>query len=385
MTVVTGFSVRLDDLDLGMWTEAALGTMTLSVTPQKEGGTTSVVHQLRGHIEYETIKLSRVVDGTSSIGSWFRKQAAEARRMHGEIVVYGPGNQWVQRWNFIEAMPVRWSIPTMRSGDNGLIVETLEIAHQGFVDTGGDGAPAPPPAASNAAAPGADTKLEKAYLTILPVVADGSSAGSATTLALQFNPTEYRVAKSAQWMRTSSRAAKQAGPLQWLGAGPSRMSMTVFLDESDSTSGSVLTDAETLLSCCAPTAESLARNQPSAPFVTFGWGTTTGFTAVVHEVDVTYTMFRNDGQPCRASVSLTLEQVDLPTARQNPTSGGRAVTRTHTVVAGDRLPLIAYRMYGDATLWRLLAEANHLDDPMVLRPGETLLVPAPHAVAGAAP
>ena len=220
-----------------------------------------------------------------------------------------------------------------------------------------------------------DTKLEKAYLTITPVAGDGSSAGSAQTLALRFNPTDYRVAKKGSWVRTAARSAKQAGPLQWRGAQPSRMTLTVLLDASDSTTGSVLADAQTLLSCCSPTAESLSRNEPCAPYVRFGWGATTGFTAVVHEVDVTFTLFRNDGQPCRATATLTLEEVDTPTARQNPTSGAKAATRSHTVVAGDRLPLIAFRMYGDATRWRTIAEANDIDDPLVLHPGTTLLVP----------
>lgn len=135
MDVVTGFSVRLDDLDLGMWTEVTLGGMSLSIEPQKEGGSTGVVHQLRGPLQYEPIRLSRILgQGSASIGTWFRTQATEARRMHGEIVVYGANGERVQRWGFIEAIPIRWSVPTMRSGDQAVVVETLEIAHQGFVD-----------------------------------------------------------------------------------------------------------------------------------------------------------------------------------------------------------------------------------------------------------
>ena len=133
--VVAGFSVKLDGLDLGMWTEVALGGMTLAIEERKEGGASSVVHQLRGQLQYEPIKLSRVVtDATSSIGSWFRGQAGETRRMHGEIVVYASSGEPMQRWSFIEAVPVRWTIPAMRSGDLAAVVETLEIAHQGFVD-----------------------------------------------------------------------------------------------------------------------------------------------------------------------------------------------------------------------------------------------------------
>ena len=132
--VVSGVSVKLDDLDLGMWSEVTLGGITLALEPVQEGGSYGTVHQLRGQLQYETIKLSRVVTGGLSAGAWFRGQAREAKRMHGEIVVYASDGRPLQRWNFIEAIPIRWAIPTMRSGDLAAIVETLEIAHQGFVD-----------------------------------------------------------------------------------------------------------------------------------------------------------------------------------------------------------------------------------------------------------
>jgi hypothetical protein len=180
-----------------------------------------------------------------------------------------------------------------------------------------------------------DTKLEKAYLTIKPVTADGADAGSPTTLTLQFNPTDYRIAKSASWTRTPARSAGHAGPLQWRGTEPGKLTMTAFLDASDSPTGSVLADAEALLACCAPTPESLQRNEPCAPYVTFGWGTTTAFTAVMQSVDVTYTLFRNDGQPYRATVNLSMEEVNVAPARQNPTSGAPPVTRTHPLSARD--------------------------------------------------
>jgi len=75
--------------------------------------------------------------------------------------------------------------------------------------------------------------------------------------------------------------------------------------------------------------------------------------------------------------SLTLQEIATPESKQNPTSGGLAAQRTHTVVAGDSLASIAYEEYGEAGLWRALAETNRLDDPMRLPAGTSLLVPSP--------
>jgi nucleoid-associated protein YgaU len=39
-------------------------------------------------------------------------------------------------------------------------------------------------------------------------------------------------------------------------------------------------------------------------------------------------------------------------------------TRVRAIKAGDHLPVIAAEIYGDPRLWRLIAEANDIDDPL---------------------
>ena len=48
----------------------------------------------------------------------------------------------------------------------------------------------------------------------------------------------------------------------------------------------------------------------------------------------------------------------------------------HTVRDGDTLPSISYGAYGDATKWRLIAEANGVDNPLHLRRGSSLSLPS---------
>ena len=43
--------------------------------------------------------------------------------------------------------------------------------------------------------------------------------------------------------------------------------------------------------------------------------------------------------------------------------------------AGDSLHSIAQRVYGKPSLWRGLAQANDIDDPMRVPPGTSILVP----------
>jgi nucleoid-associated protein YgaU len=61
--------------------------------------------------------------------------------------------------------------------------------------------------------------------------------------------------------------------------------------------------------------------------------------------------------------------------KQNPTSGTPEPHRVHRVQPGETLDRISARYYGDSTRWRLLADANGVEDPLSIRPGSLLSVP----------
>jgi nucleoid-associated protein YgaU len=50
-------------------------------------------------------------------------------------------------------------------------------------------------------------------------------------------------------------------------------------------------------------------------------------------------------------------------------------TKLLRVVRGDTLSHIAAREYNDPGEWRVIAEENGLDNPRLLAPGTTLLIP----------
>lgn len=228
----------------------------------------------------------------------------------------------------------------------------------------------------------AGAKLEKAYLSIMPASPSGVRPRGGKTLTFKFNPKEYSVTKSANWSRTSAQNAEGAGPAQWAGTAPRTMTIKIFLDQSETANGDITKDAELLFGCCSPTPESLQAKAPSGPYVLFGWGATTTFTAFVKSVAIEYTMFRPNGKPYRGTATLTVEEVEVPTQGQNPTSGTLSANRTHTVVAGDSLALIANTEYRDPGRWRAIAEANGIDDPFRLPVGARLLLPAPDEASG---
>jgi nucleoid-associated protein YgaU len=235
----------------------------------------------------------------------------------------------------------------------------------------------------------ADTaKLEKAYLVLvappnpadkapkLSSVLSQAKAGGEGEVKFTFNPKEFTISKSAQWQRRNQKGTGSAAMPEFTGSQPATLTLEIFLDNSEAKAPDVASKVQTLLDSVAPLQKTVTTETPTPPWVVFGWGRFTSFVAVVKQVSARYTMFRPDGVPVRAVVTLGLEEVPTdPPPRQNPTSGALTASRSHRMVDGDSLQSVAQAEYGDVGRWRDLADANGIDDPMRVAPGTPLLIP----------
>jgi len=241
------------------------------------------------------------------------------------------------------------------------------------------------PVSFDAAQTGGTTKtsangqsLQRACLEVNEPSKDGSLAAPGAfmfKLDFQFNPKELQLAKQATWKREQAKGNKKASPPQFTGAQPAKLTLELFFDASEKQDSSVVKNVEKLFSLTVPTEASLTSKKASPPWVKFKWGGLVGFLAYVSQVQAKYTLFTATGLPIRATCQVTLEELSGDAPKQNPTSGGLVPHRVHQVVAGDSLPAIAYQEYGVPALWRAIADLNHIDDPMRLRPGRRLLLP----------
>lgn len=234
---------------------------------------------------------------------------------------------------------------------------------------------------------GGRANLAKAYLELHePMPSSGAGAkvgGSTGRIEFQFNPNELTLRKTAKWKAEPARGAKKASPPEFQGAEPSKLTLEMFFDATDTMDASVVKTVDQLFGCCIPTDASLGKSKPVPPLVVFHWGALTGFPAYITSVTAKYTLFTPEGTPVRATCTVELQEMPVAAAKQNPTSGSLLPRRVHTLVAGESLAAVAYQEYGDPTLWRNLAQANEIDDPFRLTPGSTLMLPSADELAGA--
>lgn len=202
-------------------------------------------------------------------------------------------------------------------------------------------------------------------------------------LECQFNPKDMTISKSASWTRTDAPNPADGGPAapEFKNTGPRSLSMELLFDDWESpqtrprAAGDVMRDLETLNTWMSPTPTSVSNHRPAPPIIVLQWGAKRYFECFLKSLTIKFTMFRQDGTPCRATAGCTFEETSEHLPLTNPTSGGIPGRRTRQIGAGDTLHSIAYGEYGDPALWRGLAAFNGIDDPLRVGVGATILVP----------
>jgi len=201
---------------------------------------------------------------------------------------------------------------------------------------------------------------------------------STKELRFLFNPTEYTVTKSATWNRPQTPGAKSATTPQFGGTNPKTVQMEIFFDDWEKQGGSIADDVATLFEWTKPTPTSVQKTTPQPPILAFDWGKNKAladFRGYLKSVSAKYTLFDGEGKVLRVSANITLEEVPVEAAKQNPTSGSPQGRRRRVLTEGETLHSLAFREYGDAVLWRGLADFNGLDDPLRIPIGTSLLIP----------
>lgn len=201
------------------------------------------------------------------------------------------------------------------------------------------------------------------------------SESSSRNLKAMFNPSRLSVSRSVQWQ--SQDVAKRDNPeMHHTGAPPTTLNVELFFDTYDSPSRnkeSVRIHTDKLLGLATVDGD---KHRP--PICRLTWGSDHAFfQGVVEQLQLQFTLFMEDGKPVRATATCTFKSwkaniKDL----QDQNLMSSDVAKVWVVKHGQTLSTIATQEYGDPRLWRPIARANNIDNPMKLRPGAVLVLPA---------
>lgn len=110
-------------------------------------------------------------------------------------------------------------------------------------------------------------------------------------------------------------------------------------------------------------------------YLQINWGAYQ-FRGVVQNTTINYKLFNSAGLPIRATVTSRFAQ-SLSRKEQAAIAGRESADLTHKriVKAGDTLPLMAKRIYGDSKFYLEIAKVNNLKNFRNLKIGQELILP----------
>lgn len=130
------FRVKLDGgADLGDWSKCDGLSVEYEVFEYKEGGENEFVHRLPGRAKYQNLKLTRPLNKDSGrVARWIGSMKSQVQRETAEVSALDTEGQPIATWSFEGVYPVKWSGPSLDIGNNGVATESLELAHNGFLE-----------------------------------------------------------------------------------------------------------------------------------------------------------------------------------------------------------------------------------------------------------
>ncbi len=205
------------------------------------------------------------------------------------------------------------------------------------------------------------------------------------TIDVLFNPSEYQLTDGASY--SEKKVPGLDGPIiQYISGEATELSVNLFLDTYVPSGSSLLsvvpgiggnksTDVSAITKEIARTT-SIVGSLHRPPKVTFKWGSL-NFEGVITRVSHTYTMFTESGMPVRAKVSLTFKSLISPedSKRKSPFESPDR-TKYRTITEGTQLWSLAYAEYGDPEMWKMIAKENGIMNPLDIRPGQVVRLPA---------
>lgn len=127
------FQVEIDQINVASFAEVSGLGVEIEFEEFKEGGVNEFTYKLPKSVKYGNLTLKRGVTDNDDLFKWFKKAAEGNIEYHNVgIVLLNSQGEEVQRWNFKNAYPVKWSATDLNSQSNNVIIETLELAHQGL-------------------------------------------------------------------------------------------------------------------------------------------------------------------------------------------------------------------------------------------------------------
>jgi phage tail-like protein len=132
------FSVTIDHgmYNLGSWQKVEGLDVQWEIVEYRAGDQKNQRWYFPGFTKYSNIKLSRAAskDDTEKVKKWLNSNSFKMEKQSGSVKLLDAKGEEVASWDLENVIPVHWSVSGFDATASKLAIETLELAHAGFLD-----------------------------------------------------------------------------------------------------------------------------------------------------------------------------------------------------------------------------------------------------------
>jgi phage tail-like protein len=142
-SALTSTAAAIHNVALGGFSECSGLEMATQVEEYKEGGRNGAHLKFPTRVNWTNLIFKRGMTTDTTLWDWhYSFIEGRGQRRDGIIVLQNELHRPVSIWSFKRAFPAKWTGPAMNAAQNGLAVETLELAHEGLAQARLGGLPA---------------------------------------------------------------------------------------------------------------------------------------------------------------------------------------------------------------------------------------------------
>jgi phage tail-like protein len=133
------FTLEVDTSHIGVFSTCEGLGIEVVLEQREEGGNHTVIWQLPTRMKYSNVKFTRPVveNGSEKLIKWIADALHGITPTTAVVKAMSADGQSVAQWSLDGVVPVRWTGPTLNLDSPKVFMETLEIAHHGFLPKAG--------------------------------------------------------------------------------------------------------------------------------------------------------------------------------------------------------------------------------------------------------
>jgi len=187
------------------------------------------------------------------------------------------------------------------------------------------------------------------------------------------NPDNYSLSLKPKYVREKV-VGKPISTMTFVGIGDETLKLGKIIVDGTGvvTNGERISDVSTYIADFRKVVTDYNGDIHSPNFLRITWDQL-NFVCICNSLEVRYTLFDPSGKPLRAEITMGLNRTeDFKTIAQKARANSPDLTHLVIFKAGDTLPLLCYRIYGDSAYYLDVARKNNISHISGLKPGDPI-------------